>query len=383
MSLPVDQRPGVIHLTGSQSGIQRAKELIKKLIVQKKKSMYHKDSVVKPTKLDWILRYQQDKLSKIMRDNGSVILFPALGSGCNTVTVYGENRVSVERTLRLLNYLLSFILSQLSQASGTELIYCGNTRRLNVIGSGQAIFQVCSTIRTMPFFKIHQPAVHFSIEMASDQREFISGKKNGKINKIMKTCNVQLQFTATNEYNVAISVESADIGKSLIGLEMLKEELPAETSFYVPELYHRRIIGVGGKNIQRVMKKFGVYVKFSGAEEFASMGGYFENDHNVVARTPMKNKENLYQLQQAVMEFIGSDKDKDFTVWSVSIPLHLHALFMHQHGIRSHLDELERVYHTRIEWPDRIGSNQVTVYGPLAQLPRLIDFLQSKTPQEL
>ncbi|SAM09295.1 hypothetical protein [Absidia glauca] len=418
MELPVDQRDGVIHLTGTPNGIQRAKDLIRKLTVQKKKSMYHKESIMKPTKLDWILRYQPDQLTKIMKDNGSVILFPALGSGCNTVTVYGENRVSVERSLRLLNYLqydlyevsfifksddnadeettaqhifgslekLSLILSQLTQISGTEMIYCGHTQRLTVIGSSEAIFKVCSTIRNMPFFKIHQPAVHFAIEMASDQREFISGKKNGKINKIMKTCNVQLQFTTTNEYNVAISVESTDISKSLVGLEMLKEELPAETSFYVPELYHRRIIGVGGKNIQRVMKKFGVYVKFSGAEEFAAMGGYFENDHNVVARTPMKNKDNLYQLQQAVMEFIGSDKDKDFAVRVLSLPLHLHGQFMHQgqqQGIRSHLEELERIYHTRIEWPDRIGSDKVVVYGPLAQLPRLIDFVRSKVPQDL
>jgi hypothetical protein len=31
---------------------------------------------------------------------------------------------------------------------------------------------------------------------------------------------------------------------------MLQEELPAEVSFHVPESYHKRIIGVGGKNIQ-------------------------------------------------------------------------------------------------------------------------------------
>lgn len=34
-SLPADQRHGVIHLTGTPNGIQRAKELIKKLVVQK------------------------------------------------------------------------------------------------------------------------------------------------------------------------------------------------------------------------------------------------------------------------------------------------------------------------------------------------------------
>jgi len=36
----------------------------------------------------------------------------------------------------------------------------------------------------------------------------------------------------------------------LLGLNMLQEELPAEVSFHVPEVYHKRIIGVGGKNIQ-------------------------------------------------------------------------------------------------------------------------------------
>ncbi|KAI8096296.1 uncharacterized protein BX664DRAFT_246248, partial [Halteromyces radiatus] len=415
MSLSLDQRPGIIYLTGSPQGIERTKELIKKLVIQKKKSMYHKDSIIKPAKLDWMLRYQQDALSKIMKDNGSVILFPALGSGCNTITVYAENRILGERTFRLLNYLeysvyevsfifksddslseeanaqrifgslekLAFILTELTQASGAEMVYRGDTNRLDVIGSDQAIQQLCSIIRNMQFFKVHQPSIIFSIEMASEQREFISGKKNGKINKIMKSCDVQLQFTATNEYNVAVSVESKDINKALVGLAMLKDELPAETSFYVPEVYHRRIIGVGGKNIQRVMKKYGVYVKFSGAEEFAAMGGYFENEHNVVARTPMKNKENLYQLQEAVMEFIGSDKDKGFTVASISIPLHLHSQLLHQHGFSSTLTEFERVYHTRVVWPDKIGLDQVTVYGPQSQLPRLLDFLRSKVPQDI
>ncbi len=80
--------------------------------------------------------------------------------------------------------------------------------------------------------------------------------------------------------------------------------MPAEISFFVPEAYHKRIIGVGGKNIQRIMKKYGVYVKFSNAEEFASLGGYFENIDNVIARTPAKNSENLDQLKESIAELI-------------------------------------------------------------------------------
>lgn len=69
--------------------------------------------------------------------------------------------------------------------------------------------------------------------------------------------------------------------------------------------YHKRIIGVGGKNIQRIMKKYGVYVKFSNAEEFAQLGGYVDNEDNVVARTPGKNAGSLDLLKQAVMELVN------------------------------------------------------------------------------
>ncbi len=76
-------------------------------------------------------------------------------------------------------------------------------------------------------------------------------------------------------------------------------------SFHVPEAYHKRIIGVGGKSIQRIMKKYGVYVKFSNAEEFATLGGYLDNDDNVVARTPAKNAINLDNLKQSIMDLVN------------------------------------------------------------------------------
>ena len=60
----------------------------------------------------------------------------------------------------------------------------------------------------------------------------------------------------------------------------------------MPETYHKRIIGVGGKSIRRIMKKWGVYVKFLNAEEFAALGGYVYNEDNVVARTLAKNAIN-------------------------------------------------------------------------------------------
>lgn len=53
------------------------------------------------------------------------------------------------------------------------------------------------------------------------------------------------------------------------------------------------------------MKRFGVYVKFSNAEEYAQLGGYTDNEDNVVARTPAKNAMALEQLKQSVMEMVN------------------------------------------------------------------------------
>lgn len=142
--------------------------------------------------------------------------------------------------------------------------------------------------------------IRFQLELANEHREFISGKKNGKINKIEKSANVKVKFETFNDYNFLITTSSAPSPSSafsgssaaahaaLHGLSLLQEELPAEVSFHVPEIYHKRIIGVGGKNIQRIMKKFGVYVKFANADEYAMLGGYTDNEDNVVARTPSK-----------------------------------------------------------------------------------------------
>jgi hypothetical protein len=156
-----------------------------------------------------------------------------------------------------------------------------------------------------PFcFQAHHPEIRFQTELANEHREFISGKKNGKINKIMQSTNVKIKFETFNDYNFLIDIAGTD-ASVLQGLSLLQEELPAEISFHVPETYHKRIIGVGGRSIQRIMKKFGVYVKFSNAEEFAALGGYNDNEDNVIARTPAKNAMNLENLKQSIMELVN------------------------------------------------------------------------------
>lgn len=214
---------------------------------------------------------------------------------------------------------VSTILKQVSFTSGAEVVFKGMCFEMH--GLEHEVRTAVSMLLDLDIVKVRTSYVllsvpisllsqtfhheiRFQIELANEHREFISGKKNGKINKIMQTTNVKIKFETFNEHNFLIDIAGND-ASVLQGLTLLQEELPAEISFHVPESYHKRIIGVGGRSIQRIMKKYGVYVKFSNAEEFAAMGGYNDNEDNVVARTPAKNAMNLDNLKQSVMELVN------------------------------------------------------------------------------
>ena len=72
-------------------------------------------------------------------------------------------------------------------------------------------------------------------------------------------------FESFREYNFDIDVIAPNYDAMKQGLSLVEQEMPASISFHVPDQYHKRIIGIGGQHIQRIMKKHSVFVKFSNA----------------------------------------------------------------------------------------------------------------------
>ncbi|KAL7317550.1 hypothetical protein PS15m_003891 [Mucor circinelloides] len=386
----------IIHVTGNTTeAVQRATMLLAKSLPQKMKTMCNSQSILNPRKRDWLLLYKKEELTKLMRDNGSFIAFPPFGSeNSNQIQVFAENNINIERTLRTLNYMTSHIfqavicvnavqptemIARLSQDSGAQVIFRTDFNQFEITGSKEQIQCIVQIIRSLPISQEQHKSVMFSIELALDQREFISGKKNGKINKIMKSCDADIQFQAFNDYNFIITIESEDFFKAKDGLDSLQNELPAEISFFVPEICHRRIIGVAGKNIQRVMKQYGVYVKFSSNDELATFGGYFENEHNVIARTPEKNLHSLLKLKSAVMEFITFQKDRDYVSRSEYVPYYTQRNLLYHNG--KYLRDKGRLYNSKITWPERNGTDHVLITGPQSHIEEMQLRIQSLLPQ--
>ncbi|KAI8331235.1 hypothetical protein BC941DRAFT_162298 [Chlamydoabsidia padenii] len=409
-----DEYDSAIYITGDATHVARVKDMLNKLVSQKAKSMYHKSVKMVAQKLDWMLLHCKDDIRKIMHDNGSFVEFPLLGSGEDAISVYAENRVNAERTLRAIHFVacsiyeaifyfndhdnliynggsssffsstsnLASMVSQLSQVSGAQVTYKTEPGCIEVMGTERAIRNVYQRLQEMTFLKPFHQGTIFRVESANEQRDFISGKKNGKINKIMKTSGAKIRFVPlASDYNFVIEVDSTSFTKALDGLTLLQEELPAEISFFVPEAYHKRIIGVGGKNIQRIMKKYGVYVKFSNTEEFASLGGYYDNEDNVVARTPMKNQINLDNLRHAVMELIHP-KDRDYVTRTVPIPFRLQRLLAHDQSM-FFTEDIGKKTNTRVLWPDcELATDKVVLVGPEAQIDVALARVQSVIPRD-
>ncbi|OCF33709.1 cytoplasmic protein [Kwoniella heveanensis BCC8398] len=395
-----------IWITGEFFGVQRARDMLLNVAVQKSKLVISRDTAILPRKLDWLLTERLEEVKGIMNDNGTYIQVPSVGSQASLITVFGDHRVNIERTIRSIMglacqfYVASFwllpisfdvlmpqaslnpaqmqpVLKRIAHTTGAEVVFKSNCFEMH--GLEQEVRAAVMMVLELEAIHNFHHEIRFQIELANEHREFISGKKNGKINKIMKMAGVKIKFETFNDYNFLMDVSGSDLG-ALQGLSMLQEELPAEVSFHVPESYHKRIIGVGGKNIQRIMKLYGVYVKFSNAEEFAALGGYIDNEDNVVARTPAKNAINLESLKQSVMELVNP-KDKDYTVESVSIPRRYHRTLLGEKSIFIH--DIEQKTNSIVRFPYKeSASDIVTIFGPESQVHIAAAMLLDHVPFE-
>lgn len=394
-----------VCLTGSFYQVERARDALTQLAESRSRMLISRQVVLVPRKMDWLITERLEELRMLMLDNSTFLSLPSIGSQQSSVTVYGTSRVDVDRSIRNLmqlvvpfyvayvwllpgsydalgigtkpdTALITQLLVHTSSNSGAETAFHGSC--IELYGQDTEVRQAVRVLLALPAMKHYNVEIRVQIELANEHREFISGKKNGKINKIMEQCDVRIKFEPFNDNNFFIELSSNKPDGAMQGLGLLQEELPAEMSFHVPETYHKRIIGVGGKNIQRIMKKYGVYVKFSNADEFTALGGYIDNDDNVIARTPSKNAMNLENLRVSVMELV-SPRDKDFVVASAIVPRQHQRLLLSDRAAVLH--EVERKMRCTVRFCRREAAvDAVLIFGPDSQLDGAVHMILQHIP---
>lgn len=264
------------------------------------------------------------------------------------------------------------MLADICVSSGAEVSFEKLT--FNINGSDDAVKAALWFINQLPFTKRIQSQLRVRIELANEHKEFVSGKKNGKINKIMSQSNVQVYFDLFNEYNFFIDVSGSSYDATKNGLDLVEQEMPASIAFHVPDQYHKRIIGIGGQHIQRIMKKYSVFVKFSNAMD---RGGLAKEDDdikvdNVICRTPARNAQSLDMVKTEIMELVEKP-DADVQQEPLQVPRLYHRELLAR---LPELEELEKKWNCKIIFPStEQASDSVTVLGPEYQIPQAIDEL--------
>lgn len=409
-------------------------------------------------KLDWMLANRRDVLTRCMWDNGTFILFhagdkgsPPTAPSCRLVTFLGDDRVYVDRTIRMLTllacecYVACVELShpihalpnaqeaasyngwpssphnnQASQQAPAEFDWkkalesiAETTRAIVVLrdqGRGIEILGVEATCKSAyglitelenirPFIN----KAHFRISLAAEHREFIRGKKDGKITRVVKGsggCMVRVEDDRIIR-TVTVVVEHHDPARVLEGVALIEEELPAELAFHLPERYHKQAIGVGGRRIQAIMRRREAYVKFASSEEVSRTGGFDvgEVGDNVIVRTPARNARNLELVRRDVEAAVGwaegGNQGEGFVSVQMRVPRRYHRRMMARGAVfggsypgaddqTDAVSEIEERTGVRIRFPDReIGQDDVTIEGPQRGVEAAARVVQAMIPSAL
>lgn len=107
-----------IWITGEFFGVQRARDMLLNVAMQKvsrgvgiakgqSKLVISRDTAILPRKLDWLLTDRLEDVKRILSDNGTYMQVPSVGSQASLITVFGDHRINIERTIRTIMTLVS------------------------------------------------------------------------------------------------------------------------------------------------------------------------------------------------------------------------------------------------------------------------------------
>lgn len=240
--------------------------------------------------------------------------------------------------------------------------------------------------------KFSKTSVQYQIELPNKEKNFIAGKKNGKIIKIINMSQVQIKLLPFNDDNFIVEISGNDLLDSILGLGLFEDELPTIYQFNVPESFHRQIIGVGGQTIQIIMRKFNVFVKFSNSFELSdktldskhilqstNFQQSFIRKNNVIIKCPSKNKSEIPLAKIELEKLVEKVKKNSYscTIIKLSIqqwnlmtsPLFNMLFNVNRKKPTNFITELEKKTNTFINYPsiDSIPNNQdlitLEIYG--------------------
>ncbi|QLG73468.1 hypothetical protein HG535_0E05520 [Zygotorulaspora mrakii] len=336
-----NMRPQIFFSGPIHSMVLAAKDATLKTVKNLNSSLYYKRfSNISPQKLLYLRKHYQPELNRLMIKYQSFIRatheFVEFQSPCpallesvikvftiNVLHQIAEIQITLKENFIFSSELLSSICLDESNnkiilaTTGThsnQLLIVGNhseltpTKHSNQFFSARGSLLECviKIVSALPEDSLSQLKAIFEIHV--DYEDFISGKKNGKITRIMETipCLIKLEKLEEDD-SIFLSLFANSLNNFAETFSMVINELPAEESFFIPEIYHRPVIGAGGSVIQATMKKYNVFVRFSNSFFLPQSELCHVRYDNVIIRCPFKNVSSISsaksELNQLAREY--------------------------------------------------------------------------------
>ncbi|CAI5758808.1 unnamed protein product [Candida verbasci] len=350
------------HLTD----ILLIKHIISKLFEIKHELIIKEVTVTE--KLELIILNNQKDIMNLMFKYGVFIQLPNLGDTESSIIVQGCSQDLIDDCINELILLTTqyYKLEGMGTVCensivGKSCILSQDGDRVQIIGSREDIKFLISSNSII----LSNPKL--TLELGQDQKDFISGKKNGKIMKILNQLhNVpSIKFKPFNEFNFNIILESCSNNIVLYNLlELIELELPSELKFNIPEVFHKSIIGNGGSIIQSIMKKYNVFIKFESERKHNKITNIsFKRNNNVLIKCPMKNSKNINlvkcEIDQLVYKCCMSQITNGITTIYSSIKFQLlksHYLMLINNNKLNLIYRIEDDYSTFINFPTNLNE---------------------------
>lgn len=378
-------RPQVLLSGDVHSLVLSAKKAILATVETSQSSIYyHRLENISPGKLLFIRKYYTSELKRLIikyqsfiRVTDSYVEFQA---PCSTLL----NSVIKVFTINILHQIVEIQITLADDHSFTDDVvramvsdrdcgpilamkHPGNESQL-VLVKNHSLLQVdtptCKTgrpknnevmhhlslvLRDLPQRSLRQLRAIF--ELHTDYEEFISGKKNGKVTRIMETipCLIKLEKLPEDD-NLFLILTADSFNDFSSTFAMVLNELPAEESFFIPELYHRPVIGAGGSVIQATMKKYNVFVRFSNSFFLPQNDLSHIRYDNVIIRCPYKNVSTILEAKRELNSLARGYGNTQTRILLRFSPGQYRHMLSFKHGAQM-IGEIEKNYGVYIMFP--------------------------------
>lgn len=375
----------IVYIAGSiYANVLAAKELLTACLNKCQSTLFYQELTgISPGKLEYVRRYFKKEIQSLMNQYGSFVFISSdfVGFQSTSVTMLksltkeftltilqsiAEIRVTMDSEFEFTDEMVIDILSAKDEQQlivrddeiSNQFILIRNSSQKSKV-NGKSTTPLHSLKKYLEDHESQIEELKAIFEIHPDYDDFISGKKNGKLTRIMEKSQAQLDLNfEEDDKNMFLSIISNKVNNLESAFTLLLDELPCEGTFFIPEVYHRPAIGSGGSIIQTTMRKHNVFIQFSNTFLLPQSGLSFVRFDNVIIRCPFKNRKGIdlaiEDLKVLIQEY---SEQQPSTNIRLSPAQYKHVLFEHINTI-GHLEKQNNVF---LDFPQNIPKTTVNI----------------------